>query len=158
MALGLAIHHEMPQKFACTMVVVFSWCCENFSVQVRSDNCDLLERTNTYPKEETQQHTITTMAQGKAIPEAIHWIIIRLSTVMSAEEISMYTDVGVRKVNEIIMYFNQTGGVKLSRCMKCQLHQTLCDYDIEVCNTLPLRLTVHFDLKWSHTAPLCNPQ
>ena len=62
------------------------------------------------------------MAQGKAIPEVIHWIIIHLSTVMSAEEISMYTDVGVRKVNEIIMYFNQTGGVKLSCHTKCQLH------------------------------------
>lgn len=72
------------------------------------------------------------MARGKATPEVVHWIIIRLSTIMSTEEISMYTDVGVRKVHEIITHFRQTGDVKLSRRSKPQLHQTLCDHDIEV--------------------------
>ena len=78
------------------------------------------------------------MARGKAIPEVVHWIIIRLSTILSAEEISMYTDVSTCKVSEIIAYFNQTGGVNLSHRSKCQLHKMLCDYDIEVCSTLPL--------------------
>lgn len=72
------------------------------------------------------------MARGKATPEVVHWIVIRLSTIMSVEEISMYTDVGVRKVNDIIAYFKQTGGVKLSRRSKQQLPKTLCDYDIQV--------------------------
>ena len=78
------------------------------------------------------------MARGKAIPEVVHWIIIRLSTILSAEEISMYTDVSTHKVSEIIAYFNWTGGVNLSHHSKCQLHKTLCDYNIEVCSTLPL--------------------
>ena len=75
------------------------------------------------------------MAQGKAIPEVVQWIIVRLSTNMSADEISMYTDVGLRKVNEIIAYFNKTGDIKLSRRSKRQLHRTLCDHDIEVSST-----------------------
>jgi hypothetical protein len=96
------------------------------------------------PKRETYQQTITNMARGKAIHEAVHWIIIRLSTVMTAEEISMYTDVGTRKINEIITYFKQNGGVNLSRRSKYQLHRTLCDYDIEVCST-PSLSTALFD-------------
>jgi hypothetical protein len=73
------------------------------------------------------------MARGKAIPEVVHWIVIRLSTTMSAEQISMYTDVGVRKVNEILTHFKQTGDIKISRRSEHRLHKTLCDYDIEVC-------------------------
>lgn len=75
------------------------------------------------------------MANGKAISEAVQWIIIKLNTTMSADEISMYTDVSVRKVHEIIKYFKQTGGLKVSRRSRAQLHRTLCDYDIEVCET-----------------------
>ena len=74
------------------------------------------------------------MARGKAIPEVIHWIIIHLHTTMSVEDISMYTEISVCKVNEIIAYFKQTGDAKISRCSKPQVHQTLCDYDIEVCS------------------------
>ena len=32
------------------------------------------------------------MAKGKSIPEAIRWVIIRLSTAMTTKEISMYMD------------------------------------------------------------------
>jgi len=55
------------------------------------------------------------MAQGKAIPEVVHWIIIRLNIVMNAEEISMYTDVSPRKVKEILSYFKRTGEVNVSK-------------------------------------------
>lgn len=82
------------------------------------------------------------MARGKATPEVVHWIVIRLSTVMSAEEISMYTDVGVRKVNEILAYFKQTGGIKPSRRSENQLQRTLCDYDIEVSMSLSFKVAI----------------
>jgi hypothetical protein len=75
------------------------------------------------------------MVQGKAIPEVVQWIVVRLSTNLSADEISMYTNVGVRKVNEIIAYFKKTGEIKVSSRSKRQLQQTLCNYDIEVCGT-----------------------
>jgi hypothetical protein len=76
------------------------------------------------------------MARGKATPDVVRWIIIRLSTIMSAEEISMYTDVGVRTVNEILAYFKQTGSIKPSRRSERQIHRLLCNYDIEVCISL----------------------
>jgi hypothetical protein len=96
------------------------------------------------------------MAQGKVIPEVVHWIIIRLATTMSAEEISMYTDVGMCKVNQILSHFKETGSVKLSRRSKRQLHRTLCDFDIEVCIDLyDLRaLFEHYCI----TAPIFNTE
>jgi hypothetical protein len=102
------------------------------------------------------------MAQGKAIPEVVQWIIIRLSTMFSAEEISMYTDVGTRKVSGIIAHFNRTGDIILSCRSKRQVHKTLCDYDIEVCSTLPLPMalltdhcyTQHLLATLSHTPDL----
>jgi hypothetical protein len=88
------------------------------------------------------------MARGKEIPEVVHWIIVRLHTTMSAEEISMYTEVSVRKVNGIITYFKETGDVKPSHCSKPQLHRMLCDYDIEVRNT-PFYCLNHYLMEYS---------
>jgi transcription initiation factor IIE alpha subunit len=72
------------------------------------------------------------MAKGKSIPEAIRWVIIRLSTAMTTEEISMYTDVSERSVRKILSYFNQTGDVEGKKETKPLLYKSLCDYDIEV--------------------------
>ena len=74
------------------------------------------------------------MANGKTIPEVVHWIIIRLSTTMLAEDIAMYTDVSLRSVQRILSYFTRTGGVNFPNRLtqKPQLHRTLCDYDIQV--------------------------
>ena len=78
------------------------------------------------------------MAQGKSIPEVVHWIIIRLSTAMTAEEIAMYTDVGLRSVKKILSHFKQTGDVNIPKRLKPQPRQALCDLDIEVCNAVSL--------------------
>ena len=72
------------------------------------------------------------MVWGKAIPEAVQWIIIRLSTTMKVDEISMYTDVGTRSVKRILAHFRKTGDVKDAKRKRPQLHQVLCDYDIQV--------------------------
>ena len=74
------------------------------------------------------------MAHGKTIPEAVHWIIIRLSITMKAEDIAMYTDVSLCTVQRILLYFKQNGGVNVPNAStrKPQLHRTLCDYDIQV--------------------------
>jgi hypothetical protein len=74
------------------------------------------------------------MAKGKAVLEVVHWIIICLSTIMTEDEISMYTNVGMRSVQKILSYFKQTSDVNVPQWMKCQIHKSLCDYDIEVCN------------------------
>jgi len=61
-------------------------------------------------------------------------------------------------VNEILTHFKQTGSIKLSRHSECQLHRTLCDYDIEVCHGICLsylRLLLDCD---RITALVFNPE
>jgi hypothetical protein len=53
---------------------------------------------------------------------------MRLSTTMSAEQISIYTDVGVRKVNKSITYFKQTGDINLSRLSVCGTKKVYYSY------------------------------
>ena len=74
------------------------------------------------------------MTRGKAISEAVRWIIIWLSTAMSPEDIAMYTDLSLCSVKTILTYFRRTGGVDVSKCLKtAQVHRSLRDEDIEVC-------------------------
>ena len=75
------------------------------------------------------------MGRGKAIPELVHWIIIRLGTTMSEDDIAMYTDVSVRSVRRILTYFKHTGQVNVpeKQISGPQLHKTLCDFDVQVC-------------------------
>ena len=72
------------------------------------------------------------MAKGKAIAEAVRWIIIRLSTTMTEEEISMYTDIGVRSIQRILAHFRQNGGIDTPKLRGPRLHKSITDYDIEV--------------------------
>jgi hypothetical protein len=72
------------------------------------------------------------MGQGKRIPEEVRWIIIRLSTTMTEEEVAMYTDVSVRTVRKILAYFRQTGGVEGPKQIIPRAHNALCEYDILV--------------------------
>lgn len=72
------------------------------------------------------------MVAGKAIPESVQWIIIRLSTIMAVDDIATYTDVGTRSVKRILAHFRQTGDVDIAKRAGLHLHRTLCDYDIQV--------------------------
>jgi transposase len=63
------------------------------------------------------------MGQGKAISEAVQWIVIHLSPVMTPKEIAMYTDVGERSVKRILSYFRQTGEVKDAKKARPQVHR-----------------------------------
>jgi transposase len=72
------------------------------------------------------------MGSGKRVPEAIRWIIIRLGATMTEEEVSMYTDIGVRTVRKILAHFKRTGAVEEPKQKIPQLHRGLCDYDIQV--------------------------
>ena len=75
------------------------------------------------------------MGSGKAIPESVQWIVIRLSTRLSVEEICMYADISKRSVERIMAYFRRTGDVLVASKSKGYLpsHRALCDQDIEVC-------------------------
>ena len=69
---------------------------------------------------------------GKAISEEVQWIIIRLSTAMSREDIAMYTDVSLRKVNDVLSTFNKEGTVKVYTRQKPDTYTSLCDEDVQV--------------------------
>jgi hypothetical protein len=72
------------------------------------------------------------MVQGQAVPDAIQWIIIRLSTLMPSHEISGYTDISDRKIRGILAHFKKTGGIKVSKREQVTLHNSLQDEDIQV--------------------------
>ena len=73
------------------------------------------------------------MVRGQAIPEAVQWIIIRLSPTMTVDDIAMYTNISTCSIERILAYFKQTGEVKNSKQTGLRLHRALCDYDIQVC-------------------------
>ncbi len=73
------------------------------------------------------------MVACKAIPETVQWIIVRLSSTMSVEDVAMYTDVGQRTVKKILSHFQQTGGVIARKSTEPPaLCQSLCDDDVGV--------------------------
>lgn len=78
-------------------------------------------------------HQVYPMARGKAVSEAVQWIIIRLSAAMTVDEVAMYTDLSTRTIKKILASFRRTGDVNVANKARPQLHRSLCDYDIQVC-------------------------
>ena len=72
------------------------------------------------------------MPQGKAISEAVQWIVIRLSIKMPAYKIAMYTDIGEKRVQEILTHFRKTGSVNVPKHEKVARSRSLCDEEIQV--------------------------
>ena len=58
------------------------------------------------------------MVQGKAILEAVQWIIVRLDATMPIEDVAMYTDVGQRTVQKIFFHFQNTGEILVHKAIK----------------------------------------
>ena len=69
------------------------------------------------------------MVRGKPISEEIRWVVIWLSMVMSPDDVAMYTDLSVHSIKNILLYFKCLEGVDVPKCLKPQLHRSLCDYD-----------------------------
>ena len=72
------------------------------------------------------------MPQGKAVTEAIQWIVIRLSAILSPVDIAAYTDISERKVRDILSYFDRNGDVKVPMRKQARLQRSLRDEDIQV--------------------------
>ena len=53
------------------------------------------------------------MAHGKTLPPEVHWIVVHLSTIMTKEDISVYTGVAIRSVERILQCYQVNGTVKL---------------------------------------------
>jgi hypothetical protein len=76
---------------------------------------------------------IFSTSMGKPISEEIQWIVIRLSTAMSREDIAMYTGISQRKIDNVLSTFNKYGSVKTTTRQKPHTYASLCDDDIQVC-------------------------
>lgn len=72
------------------------------------------------------------MPQGKAVTEAIQWIVIHLSAILSPVDIAAYTDISERKVRDILSYFDRNGDVKVPMRERARLQRSLRDEDIQV--------------------------
>jgi hypothetical protein len=108
-------------------------------VQSESNNCPFvltpyqIWKLNFSPDDKST--TSKAMAQGKPIPEDVQWIIIRLGTVMTPEDISMYTNVNERTIRKILKFFKETEGIYVrDRSNEVRLNRSLNNCDIEVCD------------------------
>jgi DNA-binding transcriptional regulator LsrR (DeoR family) len=88
---------------------------------------------------------------GKPLSEEIQWVIIRLSSAMSREDVAMYTGVSQRKVNAVMSTFNKDGTVKVYTRQKPHTYSSLCEDDIQVSLCYPY---AHQLSQATSTAPL----
>jgi transposase len=72
------------------------------------------------------------MPKGKAVSPDIQAIIIRLSPLMGPDEISMYTGIGLRTVQDILKTFNETGHIRESKARRGKPQRALGSTDEEV--------------------------
>ena len=63
---------------------------------------------------------------------------------MTALEISTYTNIGERRVHEILAHFQKTGGVDVPKCEKATRSRALHDEEIEV-------ISISYTLGSSHS-------
>jgi transcription initiation factor IIE alpha subunit len=71
------------------------------------------------------------MTRGSKIPAEVQWIVIRLSSLLKKEDISVYTGISVRSVERILLYFHAHGTIQ-SRESEQGRKKHLRDLDVEV--------------------------
>ena len=63
------------------------------------------------------------MTHGGKIPREVHYIVIRLSTIMGPEKIAIYTGISRQSVQQILNYFTLHGTVEPEKeCKKRDKH------------------------------------
>ena len=72
------------------------------------------------------------MPQGQKVIQEVAWIIIRLSSILSKDEIATYTGYSLATVKHILLYFEQHGTVRESKRGQEQRKGKLRDVDLEV--------------------------
>jgi hypothetical protein len=76
------------------------------------------------------------MVQGRKISTEIHWIFIHLSTVLSPENILIYTSYSLSSVKQVLKYFKENNVVEEKGEDKEQRKRQagkLRDINMEVC-------------------------
>ena len=72
------------------------------------------------------------MPRGSKIPLDVHYIVIRLSSIMKPHDIAIYTGISQRAVSRILRYFALHGTVENEKERK-RRRGHLRDMDLQVC-------------------------
>ena len=72
------------------------------------------------------------MPQGQKVIQEVAWIIIRLASILSKDEIATYTGYSLATIKQILLYFKQHGTVQESDRGQEQRKGRLRDMDLEV--------------------------
>ena len=72
------------------------------------------------------------MPQGQKVIQEVAWIIIRLASILSKDEIATYTGYSLATIKRILLYFEQHGTVQESNRGQEQRKGRLRDVDLEV--------------------------
>jgi len=76
------------------------------------------------------------MVSGRALPPEVHKIVIRLSTLLTREQIAIYTGISISTVHNILNYFNKFKAIKTKgdeeKKRKKRVGE-LRDVDVQVC-------------------------
>jgi len=76
------------------------------------------------------------MVSGHALPPEVHKIVIRLSTLLTCEQIAIYTGISISTVHNILNYFNKFKAIKTKgdeeKKRKKRVGE-LRDVDVQVC-------------------------
>ena len=72
------------------------------------------------------------MPQGQKVIQEVAWIVIRLSSILSKDEIATYTGYSLATVKHILLYFEQHGTIQESKRGQEQRKGKLRDVDLEV--------------------------
>ena len=76
------------------------------------------------------------MGRGKAISEEVQWIVVRLSTKMNVEDISMYTGISIRSVQRILACFQRSEDVIIPKQSTKERKTKLGEAELEVSTVL----------------------
>lgn len=72
------------------------------------------------------------MPQGQKVVQEVAWIIIRLASILSKDEIATYTGYSLATIKRILLYFEQHSTVQESNRGQEQRKGRLRDVDLEV--------------------------
>ena len=72
------------------------------------------------------------MPRGSKIPAAIHWIVIRLFSLLDPVDISIYTGISEHSVERILNFFKVHGTIDHKEEDRKRRRKYLCDQDVEV--------------------------
>ena len=120
---------KMQEFFRGSQCIVLMWVLNGVCLRDRSIG---LPKQDIWFNYVDDLRLTTIMPPGKAVPEAIQWIIIRLSAKMTSHEIAMYTDIGERKIRDILGHFKKTGDANVPKRERPTLRRTLGDEEIQV--------------------------